>query len=287
MAGMTLAQSSKLTNDTLQAGVVETMATESKLLAVLPFMNVEGHGYSYNVETSMGEAQFRNVKEGYNASEIGTNRETEYLTILGDEAVVDTFQMEVHTNINDLMAVETALKSKAVAHKYEKTFINGTGEAKDFKGLLARVKGTAQEINATEDLVADIDELLDMVQGGADALIMNKKTRRELTAKARAYVTYKHNEFGKQVAYFGDVAIVDVESEIVADGYVLAVKFGVHEAVAGLQSKSGVMVKKLGELGETPNVKTRIEWFCGMAVFNPKAVAVRKPNQVLVAKAKK
>lgn len=272
---MTLAQSVKLTNEALQSGVVETMATESKLLAVLPFMTVEGHGYSYNVEKAMGEAQFRNVQEVYNASAIETERATEYLTILGDEAVVDTFQMEVHSNINDLMAVEVALKSKAVAHKYEKTFINGTGTAKDFKGLLARTAGTAQSVVGTEDIVADIDLLLDMVQGGADALIMNKKTRRELTAKARAYVTYKHNEFGKQVAYFGEIQIIDVEANIVADDIIVAVKFGVHEAVAGLQSKSGVMVKKLGELGESPNIKTRIEWFCGLAVFNPNAVAVR------------
>lgn len=288
MAGMTIAQSTKLTQDTLQQGVVETMATESKILAVLPFMTVEGHGYSYNVEKNLGSAQFRNVGEGYAQTGIETEKATEYLTILGDEAVVDSFQMEVHSNINDLMAVEVALRSKGIAHKYEKTFLNGdaTGSGnKEFNGLLKRAEG--KELTATEDIVADIDELLDMVQGGADALIMNKKTRRELTAKARTFITYKHNEFGKQVAMFGDVEILDVEQEILADGYVVAVKFGVHEAVAGLQSKSGVQVKKLGELGETPAVKTRIEWFCGCAVFNPKTVAVRKPAEMLVAKAKK
>ena len=285
MAGMTITQSAKLTQDTLQQGVVETMATESKILAVLPFMTVEGHGYSYNIEKNLGSASFRNVGEGYAHSEIETEKATEYLTILGDEAIVDSFQMEVHNNINDLMAVEVALRSKGVAHQYEKTFLNGTGEAKDFKGLLKRAEG--KELTATEDIVADIDVLLDMVQGGADALIMNKKTRRELTAKARDYITYAHNEFGKQVAMFGDVAILDVEQEILADGYIVAVRFGVHEAVAGLQSKSGVQVKKLGELGETPSVKTRIEWFCGCAVFNPNTIAVRKPAMVLAAKAKK
>lgn len=285
MAGMTITQSAKLTQDTLQQGVVETMATESKILAVLPFMTVEGHGYSYNVEKNLGSAQFRNVNENYTSTAIETEKATEYLTILGDEAIVDSFQMEVHSNINDLMAVEVALRSKGIAHKYEQTFLNGQGTAKDFKGLLKRAEG--KELTATADIVADIDELLDKVQGGADALIMNKKTRRELTAKARDYITYAHNEFGKQVAMFGDVAILDVEQEILADGYIVAVRFGVHEAVAGLQSKSGVQVKKLGELGESPSVKTRIEWFCGCAVFNPNTIAVRKPAMVLAAKAKK
>jgi Phage capsid family len=276
MAGITLAQSASLTNDQLQAGVIQTMATESKLLAVLPFLTVEGHGYSYNVETSLAGVEFRGVNQAYNTTAPATERKTEYLTILGGEAVVDSFQMEVHSNINDLMAVQVALTAKAIAHKYEKTFLNGDSavNSNEFDGLIKRAMATA--IPKGSDIVGDIDILLDSVQGGADALIMNKATRRALTAVARQHITYKQNEFGVQVAQFGGVDIIDVESEILANDIIIAVKFGVHEAVCGLQSRSGVKVKPLGELGETPQVKTRIEWFCGMAVFNPKTVAMRK-----------
>lgn len=276
MAGITLAQSIDMTNDTLQAGVIQTMATESKLLSVLPFLTVEGHGYSYNIETDLAGVEFRAVNTAYNTVAPQTERKTEYLTILGGEAVVDSFQMEVHSNINDLMAVQVALTAKAVAHKYEKTFLNGDSavDANAFDGLIKRSLATA--IPKGADIVADIDVLLDSVQGGADALIMNKATRRELTAKAREHITYRTNEFGVQVAQFGGVDIIDVEAELLANDIILAVKFGVYEAVAGLQSKSGVQVKPLGELGETPQLKTRIEWFVGLAVFNPKAVAMRK-----------
>lgn len=277
MAGITLAQSVDLTTEELQAGVVQTMATESKLLAVLPFLTVEGHGYSYNIEKSLAGVEFREINTAYNTTAPETERKTEYLTILGGEAVVDSFQLEVHSNINDLMAVQVALTAKAVAHKYEKTFLNGDSavDSNAFDGLIKRSLATA--IAKSDDIVGDIDILLDSVQGGADALIMNKKTRRELTSKAREHITYRTNEFGIQVAQFGGVDIIDVEAEILEDDYILAVRFGVHEAVAGLQSKSGVQVKPLGELGETPQVKTRIEWFCGLAVFNPNTVAMRKP----------
>lgn len=280
MAGITLTQSANLTNDQLQAGVVQTMATESKLLAVLPFLTVEGHGYSYNVEKSLAGVAFRAVNTQYNTTAPETERKTEYLAILGGEAVVDSFQMEVHSNINDLMAVEVALTAKAIAHKYEKTFLTGdtSSETNAFDGLVKRYAEKA--IVNSGDIVADIDVLLDMVQGGADALIMNKKTRRKLTAVARTSVTYYTNEFGVQVAQFGGVDIIDVDAEMLKDDVILAVKFGVHEAVAGLQSKSGVKVKALGELGESPQLKTRIEWFCGLAVFNPNAVAMRKAESV-------
>lgn len=275
MAGLTINQTAELTQDELRAGVIETMATESKLLAVLPFLTVEGHGYSYNVEKSLAGVEFRELNTAYNTKAPETERKTEYLSILGGEAIVDSFQMEVHSNINDLMAVETALTAKAIVHKFEKNFISGdvATDKNAFNGLMFR---ELPEVENTGDLVADIDVLLDEVQGGADALVMNKATRRKLTSIARQHITFKTNQFGVQIAQFGGVDIIDLEAELLANDIVVAVKFGVHEAVAGLQSKSGISVRSLGELGETPQVKTRIEWFCGMAVFNEKAVAIRK-----------
>lgn len=283
MAGLTLAQTKDLTNDELQAGVIETMAVESKLLAVLPFMTIEGAGYAYNVEKTLADVGFRAINTAYETVAPTTERKTEHLVILGGEAVVDSFQIEVHSNVNDLMAVETALTAKAIAHTYEKTFIAGDSatDANAFDGLNKRVErlvnSTATSASPFTNLVDDIDELLDMVQGGADVLIMNKATRRALTKVARDAVTYTKNDLGVQVAQYGGVDIIDVESEILAEnGTVYAVRFGEREAVSGLQSKSGVSVRPLGELGETPQLKTRIEWFCGLAVFNPNTIAKRE-----------
>lgn len=287
MAGLTLKQSADLSNDELQKGVVEIMAKESKLLAVLPFMTIEGAGYAYNIETSLADVEFRAVNTAYNTTPAQTERKTEHLVILGGEAIVDSFQVEVHSNVNDLMAIQTALTTKSIMHTYEKTFLVGDSATRsnEFDGLKKRVENVLEGTVAfskdgayTDELIAQIDELLDEVQGGADALIMNKATRRLLTSASRTSVTYRVNEFGVQVAQYGGVDILDVESDVLADdGRVFAVRFGSHEAVAGLQSKSGVNVKPLGELGETPQLKTRIEWFCGLAVFNPKTVAMIEP----------
>ncbi|MED4619424.1 major capsid protein, partial [Priestia megaterium] len=215
MAGITINQSADLTNDQLQAGVIETMATESKLLSVLPFMSVEGHGYSYNVEKSLAGVGFRKENTAYNTEAPQTERRTEYLTILGGEALIDSFQMEVHSNINDLMAVQVALTAKSIAHKYEKTFLNGdvASDSNSFNGLIKRAT-LANKTIPKGDLVGDLDVMLDEIQGGADALIMNKATRRALTAVARDHITYRTNEFGVQVAQFGGVDIIDVEAEL-------------------------------------------------------------------------
>ena len=299
MAGISLAQSARMTNDVLQAGVIEVLATESKLLQLLPFMNVQGSGYTYNIEKNLGNAQFRKVNGGYNYGAIETIPVTERIVILGDEAIVDTYQIAVESDVNNLMAIEVALRTKAIAHKFEKCFIDGgkaagsgvpsESVANEFVGILPRYTEatpanipaaalplyTAQVIEKTTDIIADLDTLLDMVAGGADALIMNKKTRRQLTAKGRAFCEYRQGEFGTQFLQYGGVDVVDLDGELLADDIIIAVKFGAKEAVCGLQN-GGVRVTALGEMESQPQLKTRIEWFVGLAVFNPKAVAVRK-----------
>ena len=299
MAGISLAQSARMTNDVLQAGVIEVLATESKLLQLLPFMNVQGSGYTYNIEKNLGNAQFRKVNGGYNYGAIETIPVTERIVILGDEAIVDTYQIAVESDINNLMAIEVALRTKAIAHKFEKCFIDGgkaagsgvpsESVANEFVGILTRYTEAtpanipaaalplfqAQVITKTDDLIGDLDTLLDMVAGGADALIMNKKTRRQLTAKGRAFCEYRQGEFGTQFLQYGGVDVVDLDGELLADDIIIAAKFGAKEAVCGLQN-GGVRVTALGEMESQPQLKTRIEWFVGLAVFNPKAVAVRK-----------
>ena len=300
MAGISLAQSARMTNDVLQAGVIEVLATESKLLQLLPFMNVQGSGYTYNIEKNLGNAQFRKVNGGYNYGAIETIPVTERIVILGDEAIVDTYQIAVESDVNNLMAIEVALRTKAIAHKFEKCFINGGSGvttagvpsetvANEFVGILPRYTEatpanipsaalplyTAQVITKTDDLIGDLDTLLDMVAGGADALIMNKKTRRQLTAKGRAFCEYRQGEFGTQFLQYGGVDVVDLDGELLADDIIIAAKFGAKEAVCGLQN-GGVRVTALGEMESQPQLKTRIEWFVGLAVFNPKAVAIRK-----------
>lgn len=275
---MTLADSLKLTKDTLQAGVIETLATESKLLAVLPFMNIVGSGYTYNVETQLADTQFRAVGEEIVPGQASWETRTEALKIMGDEAIVDTFQQQVYGNVTDLMALEVELKAKAIAHKYEKTFISGDSKTnvKEFDGLDKRI-ADGQLVEAAELTAEAIDTAIDKVLGTPSAIIMNKSARREFTSKYRDYITYSRNEFGIQLASYGGVTIIDLEDELLADKNVAyVVRFGAKEAVCGL-TNGGVQVKALGEVDNAPQLKTRIEFFCGLAVFNDRTVSKVAP----------
>lgn len=288
MAGMTLVEASKYSTDVLQRGVIETMARENVVLELLPFMEIEGNSYQYNVETALPNVEFRNVNEGFTASVGEVKRESESLVILGGDVALDKFIVATRSNVNDIRAVQTAMKAKAIANTYAKTFFAGNPEtnSKEFKGLDKRV-GAGQIVEG--DVTLDnLNALLDKVYGGADVLIMSKSTRREVMRvlqESNHYIENGSDAFGRPVAMYGGVPIRVVEDTILPAGHIYAVSFGVMEKVCGLQN-GAMSVRDLGEIDSMPQLVTRIEWYCGMAMFSPDCVGLLKPTSLIAEKAK-
>lgn len=291
MAGMTLAEASKYSTDILQKGVIETMARENVVLELLPFMEIEGNSYQYNVETALPNVEFRSVNEGYTPG-VGTiKRESENLVILGGDVDLDKFLVSTRSNVNDIRAVQTHMKAKAIANTYANKFFTGdpATREKEFKGLDKRLEGTAQVIEGNVTLDT-LNELLDAVYGGADVLIMNKSTKREvmkILQESNHYIENGSDAFGRPVAIYGGVPIRTVEDTVIPNGHIYAIAFGVMEKVCGLQNGGGMSVRDLGEIDSMPVLKTRIEWYCGMAMFSPDCAAMIKPAAMLAAKAAK
>lgn len=276
MAGMTLQEASKYSTDILQKGVIETMARENVVIELLPFMEIEGNSYQYNVETALPNVEFRAVNNGYTAGVGQVKKESENLVILGGDVQLDKFLVATRSNVNDIRAVQTAMKAKAIANTYASTFFNGNPSENDkaFKGLKYRV-GEGQKVtgNITLD---NLNALLDKVYGGADVLIMNKSTRREVMKILQAsnhYIENGADQFGRPVAMYGGVPIRVVEDTVLEKGTIYAIRFGVMEAVCGLQN-GGISVRDLGEIDSMPVLLTRIEWYCGSAMFSPDCVGV-------------
>lgn len=279
-------QAKLYTNDVLQAGVIETIARESAVLEKLPFMEIAGNSYKYNLEDALPTVDFRKVNTGYEANEGKIVQKTEGLVILGGDVDVDRFIAQVKGNINDIRAIQTQMKAKAVANTYTLKFFKGdadaTGEV-EFDGLDNRLEASQviQPKNYDETAgngtlsIADLHQLLDLVEGGADVLYMSKKVRREIQALFEGqthYIQVGKDEFGRPVEMFGDVQIRTVSDSILTGGDIYAVKFGVMSAVAGL-TNGFIQVRDLGELDTLPVFRTRIEFYCGLAMFHPKAAA--------------
>jgi hypothetical protein len=286
---LTLIDAQVLSHDVLQAGVIETIVKESSVLQMLPFQTIEGNAYSYNVEKALPSVQFRQVNEAYVASEAQFEQRSENLVILGGDVELDRFIIQTLSNVNSQVAVQIAEKAKAIANTFTRTFFKGNKatNAKEFDGLDVRISGTEQEIDFTSNEGIDpaakgdarkldaLNTLLDTVRGGADALFMNKRTRRKILAVLQGsdhYVENGSDAFGKPLAHYAGIPLHVVENEILDDQDIYAVKFGVYTHVTGL-TNGGVQVRSLGETSAKAVEVTRLEFFCGLAMYNPYSVA--------------
>ncbi len=115
---MTKAEAAKLTQDLLVRGVVETVVKESRLLQLLPFLEVTGTAVTYNREASMPAAGFYDVGDTWTEATPGFTQITAGLKILGGDADVDNFLQATYAIPNDIEAEVIANRSKAVADKF-------------------------------------------------------------------------------------------------------------------------------------------------------------------------
>jgi hypothetical protein len=86
---LTLAEASKLSQDMLLKGVIETIIQESPVLQVLPFIEVVGNGLTYNRENTLPSASFYDVGDTWAESTPTFTQVTATLKILGGDADID------------------------------------------------------------------------------------------------------------------------------------------------------------------------------------------------------
>jgi hypothetical protein len=141
-----LAEASKLSNDILLKGIIETVVKDSPILQKLPFIQIVGNSLKYNREKTLPTAAFYAPVTGTWAASPPTFEQcSAALTVLGVDADVDNFLKATRSNIQDLETACIEQAAKSVRHKFEDTFLNGevSGDANSFDGLWKTLKGTA------------------------------------------------------------------------------------------------------------------------------------------------
>ncbi len=261
---LTLAEAAKLSNDTLLAGVIETMAEESPILQRLPFIEITGNGLTYNREDSAPAAGFYGVGDDWDEDTPTFTQQTASLKILGGDADIDNFLKETRSNVQDLEAAVLQLKARAVQALFDKTFVTGnaTTNADSFDGveqLCANAQAVSMGDNGGTLTLARLDELIDKVRPGKpQMLLMSRRSRRKLNELARASGTFleaARDEFGGMVQYYDGIpiGINDYIGDAQTAGTsrdastVYATQFG-EGALAGLSAPSGLSVDHVGAL---------------------------------------
>lgn len=292
---LTLAEASKLSNDMLLQGVVETIVKDSPILQRLPFIEIVGNGLTYNQEKTLPGVAFYDVGDEWVESTPTFEQKTANLKILGGDADVDNFLKTTRSNIQDLEAAVVELKAKAVKDKFEDTFIYGdaTANAKQFDGLRKLIDTTT----ASDQVIAAgatgatltlsmLDQLIDAVKGGKpDMLLMSRRSRRKLNALVRAsgaMIDSDRDQWGNFVQLWDGipVGVSDwiLDTHTVSGGVetgttggdcstVYAVQLG-EWALCGLTSPGHLIVEPIGSMESKDATRTRVKWYVSLALFS-------------------
>lgn len=281
---ITKAQASSLSNDLLMRGIIDTIVKESQILTFLPFMEVTGTSIAYNREATMPAASFYTVGDTWAEATPTFTKQIASLAIIGGDADVDNFLQQTYSDTNDIEAEVIANRAKAVAHKFSDTFVNGDTAVDPyaFNGihkLIPAGQTLSMGTNGGSLTLAKMDELIDAVKPGRpELLLMSKRTRRKLKDLRRSagyMLETSVGQFGQQVeTYDGIPLIVDdfvSDTQAVGTGTnmstIYALKFGIGAGVMGLEN-GGIQVERVGELETKDATRTRLKWYCGLALFS-------------------
>ncbi|MFZ9061333.1 MAG: major capsid protein [Steroidobacteraceae bacterium] len=293
--GLTLLEAAKSERDPARLAVIRELA-EGELMRVIPFQDVEGEGVFYDVEQELPSVGFRGINETLDASYGVLNPQSERLKVLGAEVDVDTSIIDMRGP--DAVGDQVRMKVTSMRMTFEDQFINGDESLnpRSFDGLKRRINaGSSQAINMNGALsLSALDELIDAcdAMGGQKVLIMNKKMRRRLNTASRAttiggFINYELDSFGRRVTQYGDVPIIVTDTnaqnqpvqpftETSSSTSIYCVAMGdlLTTAIQGrCRGQFGISVRAMGEVPDAPVDRTRIEWYCGLAIYNGRSAA--------------
>jgi len=291
-------------NDTLTQAVVKRMIAGSTVLEYAQFYSISGNAdYARKAPTASG-GQFRALDNDYPANQITPQFANPALKILGDKVEVDRAHERRGADVAGVRAMELLNFAKNLGKQFQNYFFNGDSavDAKQFDGLaktvpsgqvltaatngLQVVRGNSDSAKAAQQQFLELlDELIEMVDGGAEVLFMDGKTWSRLNSIAREFITYQENNFGRKIPFYNNIPIrptgydkdgnrVITHSETVGTSTnctsIYAVRFG-EKADLTLVTNVGVEVKDLGLVGV--HYTHSVELDTDLALLNPKAVA--------------
>lgn len=286
-------EAQKLSNNQLISGVIEEIIERDDLLAVLPFVGVNGKAYVYNREKDLGGADFLDPNEEINEEASTFTEVTARLRILAGDVDVDKFLDGTQSDTNSQKAIQLAQKAKGVARKFHQTLAKGdaTANPKSFDGfpnLVTPEQTIEAGANGASLTLAMLDELCDQVPNGADVIVMRRGTIRAYRALLRA--TYGTDAIMQQLENFGRPMLTHngipiIMNEFMADDEVqgtssktcsvYAIRLNEVDGLHGLYGggSAGIVVEDIGTVQNKDATRTRLKWYCGLALKSTKSIA--------------
>lgn len=299
MASVTLAESAKLAQDDLVAGVIENVITVNQMFELLPFDGIDGNSLAYNRENVLGDVQMLGVGGTITAKAAATfTKVNSNLTSIIGDAEVNGLIQATRSATTDQEATQVASKAKSAGRQYQDQLINGDGTGDEFSGLLTLCASGQKAATGTDgaNLSFEImDEMLDLVldkDGVVDYMAFPARTIRAYKALLRGLGGASIDDMyelpsGARVIAYSNVPIfrndfIPVDQSKGASSNTTTIFAGTLDdgsrthGIAGLTAanSAGIVVEDVGIHQSRDETITRVKWYCGLALFSEKGLAL-------------
>lgn len=287
------AEALKLRQEDLQRGIIEEIIDRDELFALMPFVRANDLTYTYNREKTAAGGEWFSAYEDLEESASEFSQVSVNLKRLAGQVDLDNFSIEVLSSMNDQLAIQLSQKVKGLGRQFRDVLVNGDTavEAKQFDGL-RKLTPASQTIpvgaNGGAISYAQLDELLDAVKLGADALMMRQGTWRAIRALNRTMGgnTAEHvmiENFGRPVPAYDGVPVIindflpvnEVQGTNNDTTSVYAVRLNEVDGFHGLfgGEAAGFRMEKIGLLQGKDVTRYRMKWYVAAALKATHSVA--------------
>jgi HK97 family phage major capsid protein len=288
-----VAEAAKLSQEDLVRGVIEEIIDRDDLFALFPFTKTDGKAYVYNRENTLTEADFLSPYDTVAEGGATFTTITTTLKVIAGDVDLDKFLLATQSDENPQLAIQLAQKAKGVGRMFRRALIQGSvaGNAKSFDGLQALVTSGQTILAGTNGAaltLAMLDQLLDQVPHGADALVMRRSTWRAVRALLRAFngnqaETVMVPNFGHPIpAYNGTpvlmndfIPINEVAGSNSNTTSIYAARLNEVDGFHGIYGgpSAGVVVEEVGTVQTKDAVRYRMKWYVGTALKSTQSAA--------------
>jgi len=295
-----LMQAANGTDTLLKQGFVNTIIRESAIAGMIPWITIMSDSIKHREEVSLPNPVWRDVNETYTKSWGQTAEYYWGVTILGGEVEIDNFLLRVMGNKINQKADQFRLWAKAIGLTLDKQIIDGTGTAKDFKGINQIITDGRGQVSYAGANGATLT--LDMLDVAYDLMLgqhnprkmwLNRTLARKIwnlgrsTAVGYPLIDITTNSFGERVTHYAGMEMAIVEHDISGSAILgfdetrgtSAVTSSIYMAAVGDNGVTGLLgaggafdVVDFGEQESAPSHLGRVELYPGLAVWDQYSV---------------
>lgn len=283
-----------LPKGSIERTYVEMFAENAPLLSMMPIEEAPRGRADYVRPVYLGGSSTRSINEGYTRSEAKFEQVSFFTKIRGGEVEVDTALVAMGGP--EARARTEEMKAIAIAHQLDYDIINGDESTNPevFNGLKTLLSGTGQVIEndaSSTGAALSLKKLQEAVMSCVNpthiamsrAVFLNLEASTRVTGTA-GYLNYSRNEFGVMVPTFAGLPILITDptghtnpsvtgfSEPNTTTSVYVMNLSGDGRGPRLIQMGNMRVTDLGEVDDAPVFRTRLEWFVGLALPDPRSV---------------